>query len=143
MTDEKNESQINQTREWLEVLVKDKSEMSAMTDFPWETAADIPEDELQKLYDEGRWDQEIDKYQKTYAWTNLILDPAGYETVSKKKEWIRDIQATSQWKTVAMSPVPKFSPEPPRALESRKFEWGDWGKQENAARDLVQASRYE
>lgn len=140
VTDENNDSQINDTRTWLEGLVHGKADMHEISSFPWDTPADIPEDELDKLWREGRLDQEIDKYRKVQGWGNLMLDPAGYEAVSKKKEWISDVEPNDMYKTVATSPLPELTLVD---LVSRKFDWGEWDKQETAPRDLVRASLYE
>lgn len=83
--DPDNEKQINDTQHWLEGLVKDKSRMYTYKNLPWESADDVPEDELDKLIDEGRF-HEIDKYEKVYALVHLILDQEGYEAVARKKE---------------------------------------------------------
>lgn len=72
-----NEAQVNETRTWLEGLTKDKSKMREETRFPWDTPEDIPEDELDKLYEEGRLDAELDNYEVPYAWFNVMLDQAG------------------------------------------------------------------
>jgi hypothetical protein len=137
ITDRENEKQINDTRIWLEGLVKDKSKMYMWKGFTWESAADVPDDELDKLIDEGRYEAEIDKYKRVGGFTGLILDQQGYEAVAQKKEWIRHIYEPGR--DVAMSPVPSTA----KPLTSRKFEWGDWDKQESAVVDLVEASRYE
>jgi hypothetical protein len=134
VTDRQNQSQVNETRKWLEGLVKDKSQIQEMRSFTWETAEEMPEKELQKLWDEGRYDQEIEKY---------VLDPAGYTAVSDKKDWIRSIDDMGMWKSVEMIPVPEPNKKKSTTLKPRKVEWGEWEKQEDAGRDLVQASRYE
>jgi hypothetical protein len=136
VTDRDNEKQINETRDWLEELVKDKSQLLMWRSFTWASADDVPEDEIKKLYDEGRFD-EIDNYKKVGGWMGVILDQAGHDAVLQKKEWIRAIEQTP--KAVAMTPVPQMFEN----LVPRKAEWGEWEKQENAAKDLVQASQYE
>jgi len=140
VTDRENESQISDTQKWLENLVKDKSQMFMWKDFPWGKEKEVPEDEINKLIDEGRFD-EIDKWQQVGGWWDVILDQAGYEEVAKKKDWIAYITETRG--SVEMSPVSISQRETPRDLKNRKVEWGDWEKQENAIRDLVQASQYE
>jgi hypothetical protein len=72
-----NEAEINETRTWLEGLTKDKSKMREETRFPWDTPEDIPEDELDKLYEEGRLHAEPDNYEVPYAWFNVMLDQSG------------------------------------------------------------------
>lgn len=123
VTDGGNEKQVNDTRDWLEELVKDKSQMDELRAFPWETEEDFPEDEIQKFWDKGKLKQEIDKFQRIYAWGGLVLDPAGYDTVSKKKEWIRDIQEVR--KPVPHIPLPDsesatVKPGTFQPLQSRK-----------------------
>jgi hypothetical protein len=142
VTDDKNDSQVNQTRDWLEELVKDKSQMIELKGFPWNDPADVPDDDLQRFYDEGRWDEEMDKLEKTRGWMGLILDAAGYEIVAKKKEWIESIDAESRWKLVEMSPIPFHELNAPTTLRSRDVKWGDWDKQKDAGKDLVQASAF-
>ncbi|KAF1964160.1 hypothetical protein BU23DRAFT_585712 [Bimuria novae-zelandiae CBS 107.79] len=90
-TDIYNDDQINKTRTWLEGLMKDKSKMFQVIDFPWETPADVPEDELLKLAQEGKLDEEFDNYRRVIRWSHLVLDSSGYEEVSKKQEWIKAI----------------------------------------------------
>jgi hypothetical protein len=82
-TDMMNDSQTNETRVWLESIVKDKSRIRERKSFP-----QIPEDELQKRYDSGRWGEDVDDYQKTISWTGLVLDDKGFNMVQEKKEWI-------------------------------------------------------
>jgi len=139
VTDRANEAQIKETQEWLEGLVKDKSKMVIWKDYPWGKELKVPE-EIEKLFDEGRV-EEVDKYEQVHGWWRLILDQAGYEEVQKKKEWIAEI--TENRSSVEMSPFPGSQGERPQKLESRKVEWGDWKKQENAIRELVHASQYE
>jgi hypothetical protein len=59
-TDMRNDTQTTATRKWLEGIVKDKSKIREKVGFPW-TPEEVPNDELQKLYDEGRWDEDIGK----------------------------------------------------------------------------------
>ncbi|KAI4678050.1 uncharacterized protein J4E88_006568 [Alternaria novae-zelandiae] len=141
--DIRNEAQVNETRVWLEGLTKDKSKMREDKRFPWDEPEDIPEDELDKLYDEGRLDAELDNYEVVYAWGGVILDQSGYDEVVAKKEWVEHVEDPSQYHEVEMSAVPRMSIKTTGTLEARKFEWGDWQKQEGAARDLVQVSCYE
>jgi hypothetical protein len=143
VTDERNQEQVNKTLEWLEGITQDKSKISPMTTFPWEDPADIPQDELDELWESGRWDEEFHKYEVTLGWTQVLLDSAGYEMVSKRTDWIRGIEACSKFKTVGMSPVPSGMEETTERLKPRKVEWGDWEKQQDAGRDLVQTSGYE
>jgi hypothetical protein len=105
ITDGKDNLQVNQIREWLEKLVEDKSRMIELKGYPWDDPADVPDDDLQKFYDEGRWDEEMDKLERTRGWMGLILDIAGYEMIVKKKEWFKSIDAESRWRLVGMSPV--------------------------------------
>ncbi|KAF2832144.1 subtilisin-like protein [Ophiobolus disseminans] len=140
VTDRNNGKQVNDTRIWLEGLVKDKSKMFQWKVFPWGKDIPLPQEEIEKLLDEGKFD-EFDKLRKPGGWFSLILDQAGYEEVSKKKEWIAHIEPTRG--SVEMSPVPGSDHGDLYALRSRKVEWGDWEKQQNAIKDLVQASRYE
>ncbi|KAH4103844.1 hypothetical protein HBH70_097240 [Parastagonospora nodorum] len=141
-TDMKNDTQTAATRKWLEGIVKDKSKLFERRGFPWEPE-EVPNDELQKLYDEGRWDEGIDSYEKPYAWSHLILDQAGFELIKAKKEWIETIELESNLKVVGMSPLGDLRHTSHESLHSRKAEWGDWAKQENAASDLTQNSNYE
>lgn len=97
--------------------------------------------QFDKLYEEGRLEAEFDSFEVVRAWTGVILDQAGYEEVAAKKEWVKAIEVNLHIE--AMSPVPEVHPNTIRTLNSRKFDWGDWQKQEMAARDLVQASCYE
>lgn len=127
ITDRDNEEQINETRDWLEGLVIDKSKMYMWRDYPWDSPDDVPEDEINKLIDERKSD-EIAKYKKVGGFWNLILDQEGYEAVAKKTEWIETIEATPR--SVNMSPVLAITPP----LVSRKAEWGDWDKQRSAGR---------
>lgn len=57
VTDKNDDSQIQERRIWLEGIVKDKTRLSDYKIFP-----DVPEDELQKLYDSGKWEEKIDNY---------------------------------------------------------------------------------
>ena len=123
VTDRENESHISETRKWLEGIVQDKSRITERTSFTWMTPEDVPEKELQKLWDEGRFDQEIDNYQRVDGWSNLLLDQAGYDTVSNKKEWISDI--AKHMIDVEMIAVHGFKPKRPKSFEKRKVEWGD------------------
>ncbi|KAI4918471.1 hypothetical protein J4E90_002855 [Alternaria incomplexa] len=141
--DIRNEAQVNETRVWLEGLTKDKSKMREEKRFPWDEPEDIPEDELDRLYDEGRLDAELDNYEVVHAWGGVILDQSGYDEVMAKKEWVEHVEDPSQYHEVKMIAVPRMSSKTTGTLEARKFEWGDWQKQEGAARDLVQASCYE
>jgi hypothetical protein len=95
--DRNNEKQINETHKWLKDIVKDKSKLHMWMSFPWGGDKEVPEDELQELYDEGRFD-DIDKYQKVGGWQDAILDAAGYDAVVKKTKWISDVTPT--YKTV-------------------------------------------
>jgi hypothetical protein len=70
-----------------------------------------------------------------------VLDAAGYDAVVKKTEWIRDVTPT--YKPVAMIPVHGSRSETAHILAPRKVEWGDWDKEKDALRDLVQASNFE
>jgi hypothetical protein len=137
VTDRNNKTQIDATLKWLEGLVKDKSKMTERKFFP----DDIPDDELQKLYDEGRWDDEIDNYDKLAGWKNCLLDQAGYEEVKGKTEWIAWVADFSRYVDVE-SRVISDDMKKPKALRARKVEWGDWDKQDAAAKDLVQASQW-
>ena len=74
VADESDEAQINETRIWLEGLA-DKSDLGEFI-------------EMSGVHKNGR------------RWSNLILDPAGYETVLNRKEWIVDIVSTSRYKVV-------------------------------------------
>jgi hypothetical protein len=56
-----------------------------------------------------------------YAYTGLILDSAGYDTVLKKKDWIRSLEAAMRM--VMMAPIPETNVGLPVTLESRKVEW--------------------
>ncbi|KAI4663653.1 uncharacterized protein J4E78_004069 [Alternaria triticimaculans] len=141
--DIRNEAQVNETRVWLEGLTKDKSKMREDKRFPWDEPEDIPEDELDRLYDEGRLDAELDNYEVVYAWGGVILDQSGYDEVVAKKEWVEHVEDPSQYHEVKMIAVPRMSVKTTGTLEARKFQWGDWQKQEGAARDLVQASCYD
>ncbi|KAH6866620.1 peptidase S8/S53 domain-containing protein [Alternaria rosae] len=141
--DIRNEAQVNETRVWLEGLTKDRSKMREDKRFPWDEPGDIPEDELDRLYDEGRLDAELDNYEVVYAWGGVVLDQSGYDEVVAKTEWVEHVEDPSQYHEVEMIAVPRTSMKTTRTLEARKFEWGDWQKQEGAARDLVQASCYE
>ncbi|KAI4928970.1 hypothetical protein J4E85_005592 [Alternaria conjuncta] len=141
--DIRNEAQVNETRVWLEGLTKDKSKMREEKRFPWDEPEDIPEDELDRLYDEGRLDAELDNYEVVHAWGGVILDQSGYDEVVAKKEWVEHVEDPSQYHEVKMIAVPRMSIKTTGTLEARKFEWGDWQKQEGAARDLVQASCYD
>jgi hypothetical protein len=76
-------------------------------DYTWDSPDNVPEDEINKLIDEGKSD-EIAKYKKVGGFWNLILDREGYEAVAKKKEWIETIEATPR--SVDMSPVPAITP---------------------------------
>lgn len=93
-TDRNNDTQTAETRKWLEGIVEDKSEMCEMGGFPWKPE-EVPDEEMERFIDEGRFD-EIDKYQKRYAWTGLILDKAGCELVKAKTKWIREIELESR-----------------------------------------------
>jgi hypothetical protein len=137
VTNQNNEAQINDTRTWLEGLVKDKSKMYERKFLP----ADIPEEELQKLWDEGRWDDEIEKYEKLAGWGDCYLDQAGYDEVKGKTEWIESVEDYSVYRVVEMSPIPENT-KATGTLDVRKVEWGDWTKQDAAADDLVQASQW-
>ncbi|KAH5423412.1 hypothetical protein HBI23_198970 [Parastagonospora nodorum] len=141
-TDTNNDTQTAETRKWLEGIVKDKSKMYEMRGFPWKPD-EVPDEDIEKLIDEGRFDEEIDKYQKPYAWTGLILDKAGYELVKAKTEWIRGIELESRLRVEGMSPVGGLRHTFTEPLHTRKAEWGDWAKQESAAKDLVQVSNFE
>jgi hypothetical protein len=101
VTDQDNVAQVNETRIWLEGLVKDKSEMerSEWKTFTWDKA---PHEELQKLWDEGRYDDEIGNYEKVGGWHRLILDAAGYEEVLGKKEWIRAVEDFHKYELAAL-----------------------------------------
>jgi hypothetical protein len=140
VTDRDNEKQINETHEWLKDIVKYKSKLHMWKSFPWETDEEVPEDEMQKFFDEGRFD-DVDKYQKVGGWMGAVLDAAGYDAVVKKTEWIRDVTPT--YKPVAMIPVHGSRSETAHILAPRKVEWGDWDKEKDVLRDLVQASNFE
>jgi hypothetical protein len=120
VTDRNNKTQIDATLKWLEGLVKDKSKMRERRFFP----KHIPEDELQKLYDEGRWDAEINNYNKLTGWKNCLLDKAGYEEVKGKKEWIAWVAGSSQYVDVEARAI-SDDMKKPKALRARKVEWGE------------------
>ncbi|KAF2123079.1 hypothetical protein BDV96DRAFT_14127 [Lophiotrema nucula] len=145
VTDRENESQNNETREWLKGLHKGKSKMNERWSFTWNKAEDVPNKELKKLWDEGRFDQEIGNYQRLLGWSNVVLDPAGYDTVSKRADWIKGIEAElpmAEMRFLDNSRILAPDTKIPRALLPRKFEWGDWDKQADAYPDLVQEGRY-
>jgi hypothetical protein len=120
-TDMMNDSQTNETRVWLESIVKDKSRIRERKSFP-----QIPEDELQKRYDSGRWGEDVDDYQKTISWTGLVLDDKGFNMVQEKKEWIWEIFLESRWQVQSMSPISELPNPFAQSLDTRKVEWGDW-----------------
>jgi len=139
-SDVHNEAQVNETRTWLKSLVKDKDRMRDELGWTWDTIEDFPREEWDKLADEGRLEEEFDKYEVVRCWSGVVLDQAGYEKVAAKTEWIEAIRANLH--TSDMIAVPKISTKTTQALEARKFEWGNWKKQEGAARDLASASWY-
>jgi hypothetical protein len=102
---------------------------------------DIPDDELQKLWDEGKWDDEIENYEKLAGWKHCLLDQAGYEEVKGKTEWIAGVYDPSQYLDVESRAI-SDNMKKPKALRAKKVEWGDWDKQDAAAKNLVQASQW-
>ncbi|KAF1941541.1 hypothetical protein EJ02DRAFT_201296 [Clathrospora elynae] len=55
------------------------SKMREFSSFTWESAEEVPRGELQMLWDEGKFDEEIDNYQKVGGWSELVLEDAGYD----------------------------------------------------------------
>jgi hypothetical protein len=107
VTDPKNEAQINDTRTWLEGIVKDKSKMFERKYFP----SDIPEEELDKLWNEGRWDAEIESYDRLHAWSECFLDQSGYEQAKAKTEWVKVVEDYSIYRTVDYITLPRPKPK--------------------------------
>jgi hypothetical protein len=100
VTDELNEVQVEQTRIWLETLVKDKSKIRAMKGFPTGDA-EPPWDELEQfVHDADVWEQKLDAYEITLGWRGVLLDVAGYDAVLGKKEWIASIDDPSRYRVV-------------------------------------------
>jgi hypothetical protein len=124
VTDENNQGQINETLKWLEGLVKDKSKMTERRFFP----EDIPDDENEN-------------YEKLAGWKHCLLDQAGYEEVKGKTEWIAGVYDPSQYLDVESRAI-SDNMKKPKALRAKKVEWGDWDKQDAAAKNLVQASQW-
>lgn len=101
VTDENNEPQINETRDWLKSLAKNVSRMGEIRSLP----DDMPHGELQAkinaMDDDADFHKVFESHEVARGWHNVVLDTAGFEAVLRKKEWISDIDRTSIYKSVA------------------------------------------
>jgi hypothetical protein len=136
ISETRNETLLNETRTWLESLVQDKSKIYERKFLP----VNVSDDELSKLWSDGKWEDEIHTYDQLTGWGGCLLDQEGFEEVKGKTDLIMAIGDYSDYRRVEMSPVPEDA-NASGTLETRLVHWGSWTKQEPASQDLLSASQ--
>jgi hypothetical protein len=76
---------------------------------------------------------------KIDGWGGVQLNSTGYETVSKRTDWIRAV-TEDDYESNFFSPLPDSNATTAETLKPRKASWGEWEKQDNAAPELTQTS---
>jgi hypothetical protein len=118
VTDMFNKTQIDETRKWLEGLVKGSPKLDEHTTLPW-AHDEIPHDDIDRWIAEGIFDEEMDKAEVVTGWGNVYLDDAGFEEVKNKIEWISSVEDMARYRCAECRAFSKSKVKTHRAFNPR------------------------